>query len=171
MSFKCPVISLLLSCLCSLWGVFGRTGPVLCALFTSLMKLMQMLFWVHLLYLWNIQVGQKLPLKSFWKHQTVTLVIYYWGQLGYHLTCSMYCAPEVFGSRSRWGDKTREETTSAWTKAWFSQNIYHKDILEASWIESVLQVSRVYASFYITFSLRGMSAANLDYMLSQTSPR
>lgn len=35
MSFKCTVISLLLSCLCSLWGVFGRTGPHLCGLHFS----------------------------------------------------------------------------------------------------------------------------------------
>lgn len=52
--FVCRVLSLshskwvscalLLSCLCILWGLLGRSGPVLCVVFTCVMKLMQMLF-------------------------------------------------------------------------------------------------------------------------------
>lgn len=39
-----------LSCLCSLWGVFGRTRPILSAAFASLMKLLLMLFGIPVTY-------------------------------------------------------------------------------------------------------------------------
>lgn len=94
--------ALLLSYLCSLWGLLGRSGPVLCAVFTSVMKLMQMLFWVQLLYLWNNQVGQKLALKRFWKCQTNSFII----EVNLDTFLRMDCAWGVFQSKSCWGDKT-----------------------------------------------------------------
>lgn len=118
--------ALLLSYLCSLWGLLGRSGPVLCAVFTSVMKLMQMLFWVQLLHLWNNQVGQKLALKRFWKCQTDSFII----EVNLDTFLRMDCALEVFQSLVEVIKQLQflwEEST--WTKAWISQKRYHNGIL------------------------------------------